>query len=291
LIIGPTVDHWEYIIMTKNYNKKVILFPAGASGNFLASLLTTGTISVLPNSRIDLGQTISSAVLVTGEHSPDSKFNDFESDICLKNIKDAVMYDQRQVILSHYQQVTKLREFESTNWIKKIVPGTNIFGWIKNIVYKKQYVEMIDLTKAGFQYQVDGNLMNLRTWYDLNLQDNDTPADMTIDFGRMYDITYLADLYKSANGSLPDDLRIKFAEEYISKQFPPLNDCDSKSMIDIIEHVNPKDPFDIATVLFIYEKNHNTIDCNRLWTIDNLPNTIPKCIEFLINNEQNYLIF
>jgi hypothetical protein len=136
LIIGPTVDHWEYIIMTKNYNKKVILFPAGASGNFLASLLTTGTIFVLPNSRIDLGQTISSAVFVTGEHSPDSKFNDLTSDICLKNIKDAIMYDQRQVILSHYQQVTKLREFESTNWIKKIVPGTNIFGWIKILCIK-----------------------------------------------------------------------------------------------------------------------------------------------------------
>jgi len=277
--------------MTKKYNKKVILFAAGASGNFLASLLTTGNTLVLPNSRIDLGQKLSSAVFVTGDHSQDFKFNDFDSDICLKNIKDAIMHDQRQVVLSHYQQVSELREFESTNWIKKIVPGKNIFGWIKNIVYKKQYVEMIDLTNTRFRYQVDGNLMNLKTWYNLNLLDDDTPADMTIDFGRMFDITYLVDLYKSANGSLPDDLRIKFAEEYISKQFSPLSDCDSKSMIDIIEHVNPKDPFDIATVLFIYEKNHDTIDRNRLWSIDNLPNTIPECIKFLINNERNYLIF
>ena len=277
--------------MTKSYNKKVILFQAGSSGNFLATLLTTGTIFVLPNARIDLGQTLSSAVFISGEQSPDIKFNDFDSDVCLKNIKNAIMHDQRQVILSHYQQISLLKEFESTNWIKKIVPGSNIFGWIKNIVYKKQYVEMVDLTKARFQHQVDENLMNLATWYNLYLQDNDTPADMIIDFGRMYDITYLTDLYKSANGSLPDDLRIKFAEKYISNQFPPLNDCDSKSIIDIIEHVNPKDPFDIATALFIYEKNHNTIDCNRLWTIDNLPNTIPECIEFLIENERNYLIF
>jgi hypothetical protein len=267
------------------------LFTAGTSGNFLASMLTKGNIFLLPNFRYDLGQKVPSAVFITGEHSPDFRFNDFKSDICLKNIKDAIINDRRQVILSHYQQVSELKEFESTNWIKKIVPGTNIFGWMKNMVYKKQYIEKVDLTNAMFQYQVDENLMNLKSWYNLNLIDNDTPADMIIDFGKMHDITYLVDLYKSANGSLPDDLRIKFAEEYISKQFPPLGDCDSKSMIDIIEHVNPQDSFDIATALFIYEKNHNTIDCNRLWTIDNLPNTIPECIEFLIKNERNYLIF
>lgn len=277
--------------MLSNYNKKVILFPAGASGNFLAALLTTGNISVLPNARIDLGQKVSSAVFVSGDHSSDNRFNDFESDICLKNIKDAIVHDQRQVILSHYQQVSKLREFQPAHWIKKIVPGTNIFGWVKNVVYKKQYVESIDVTNTNFQYRVDINLIDLKTWYDINQQDKDMPTDMTIDLGRMYDISYLVNLYKSANGSHPDDLRIKFAEEYISKQFRPLGDCNSKSMVDIIEHVKPKDPFDIATVLFIYEKNHNTVDSNRQWTIDDLPNTLAGSIEFLIANERNYLIF
>lgn len=277
--------------MSKNYNKKIILFPAGSSGHFLASLMTTGNISVLPNARIDLGQTVSSAVFVTGEHSADSKFNDFKSDLCLRNIKNAIMHDHRQVILSHYQHVSQLREFGSTNWIKKIVPGANIFGWIKNLVFKKQYVERVDLKNTSFRYQVDANLMDLNSWYHLNLQDTDTPEDMIIDFGNICNIPYLSDLYQSVNGSAVDNLRIKFAEEYISKQFSPLSDCDSKSMIDIIEHVNPKDPFDIATVLFIYEKNHDTIDRNRLWSIDNLPNTIPECIKFLINNERNYLIF
>ena len=277
--------------MSNDYSKKVILFQAGSSGNFLAALLTTGNIFVLPNTRIDLGQRISSAVFISGEQSSDKRFNDFDSDVCLKNIKTAIMHDQRQVILSHYQQVSELREFESTNWIKKIVPGTNIFGWIKNIVHKKQYVELVDTRSTNFRYQVDGNLMNLKTWYDLNQQDKDVPTNMTVDFGRMYDITYLADLYKSANGSYPDDLRIKFAEEYINKQFPPLGDCDSNSMIDIIEHVKPLDSFDIATALFIYEKNHNTIDSNRLWSIDDLPNTVSGSIEFLIANERNYLIF
>jgi hypothetical protein len=277
--------------LSNDYSKKVILFQAGSSGNFLAALLTTGNIFVLPNTRIDLGQRISSAVFISGEQSSDKRFNDFDSDVCLKNIKTAIMHDQRQVILSHYQQVSELREFESTNWIKKIVPGTNIFGWIKNIVHKKQYVELVDTRSTNFRYQVDGNLMNLKTWYDLNQQDKDVPTNMTVDFGRMYDITYLADLYKSANGSYPDDLRIKFAEEYINKQFPPLGDCDSNSMIDIIEHVKPLDSFDIATALFIYEKNHNTIDSNRLWSIDDLPNTVSGSIEFLIANERNYLIF
>ena len=277
--------------MLKNYNKKIILFQAGSSGHFLASLLTTGNIFVLPNTRIDLGQTISSAVFITGDHSPDSKFNDFESDLCLQNIKNAIVHDQRQVILSHYQHVSKLREFESTNWIKKIVPGTNIFGWIKNLVYKKQHVESVDLKNTSFRFQVDTNLMNLNTWYQSNLQDTDTPEDMIIDFGSICNMTYLADLYQSVNGSALDKSRIKFAEEYISKQFLPMSDCDSTSMEEIIQHVNPQDSFDIATVLFIYEKNHNTIDSNRMWTIDDLPNTVSDCIEFLISNKQNYLIF
>lgn len=276
--------------MSKKYNKKVILFRTGSGGNFLASLLTTGTIFVLPNSRIDLGQTVSSAVFITGEQSSDAKFNDYASDVCLQNIKNAIMHDQRQVILSHYQQISELKEFKSTNWIKKVVPGTNIFGWIKNVVYKKQYVELIDFSGANFRYQVDGNLMNLKTWYNINQQDKDIPPDMTINFGRMHDITYLIELYKSANGSYPDDERIKFAEEYTNKQFTPLGDCDSKSMKDIIEHVKPRDSFDIATALFIYEKNHNTFDSNRLWSIDNLPNTVDGSIEFLIANERNYIL-
>jgi hypothetical protein len=90
------------------------LFQAGSSGNFLAALLTTGNIYVLPNTRIDLGQRVSSAVFISGEQSSDKRFNDFDSDVCLKNIKDAIINDQRQVILSHYQQVSELREFDST---------------------------------------------------------------------------------------------------------------------------------------------------------------------------------
>jgi hypothetical protein len=277
--------------LPKKYNKKVILFPAGSSGHFLSAMLTTGNILVLPNYRIDLMQTVSSAIFITGEHSSDNKFNEFDSDVCVQNIKNEIINGRHQVILSHYRQVSKLKDFESNNWIKKIVPGANIFGWIKNLVYKKQQIEQIDLRNTTFRFQVDANFMNIDTWYNINLQDNDTPAEMLIDFGKIYDIQYLVDLYKEANGSEPNNLRIKFAEDYIANQFPLVSDCDSKSMLDIVNHVNPKDSFDIATVLFIYEKNYNTIDSNRLWTIDNLPQTVHECIEFLIANEKNYLIF
>jgi len=274
--------------LSRNYNKKVILFQAGSSGNFLAAFLTVGNIFVLPNNRIDLGQKVSSAIFVSGESSHDKRFIDFDSDICLANIKTAIVNSPQQVILSHYQKISKLREFESTNWIKKVAPTNNIFGWIKNIMYKKQYVEKIDFRQTAMTQQVDACFVNLQNWYEINRVDIDCPSDMIIDFDKINDITYLVDLYKSANGNHPDDMRIKFAEEYISKQFSPINDCDKMSIIDIVEHVDPKDAFDIATALFIYEKNHNTIDSNRLWTIDDLPNTVPECIEFLIANEKNY---
>jgi hypothetical protein len=272
--------------LLKNYNKRVILYPAGSSGYFLAAFLITGHDHVLPNNRIDLGQKLSSTVFVTSD-----PLNDYDSEECLLQIKDEILHGHRQSILSHYSKISQLKEFESTNWIKKIVPDTNIFGWIKNIVYKKKYTEFIDLRNTPLRHQVDGTFLDLITWYDFNQKDYDKPSDMTIDFGRICNIQYLIDLYESANGVKPTDERLKFAEDYISKQFPPLGDCDSTSIVDVINHVNPQDPFDIATVLFIYEKNHNTLDTNRLWSINDIPNTVPDSIEFLISNERNYSIF
>ena len=277
--------------MLKEYTKKVILFPAGASGNFLAAFLTEGTIFVAANNRIDLGQQLSSSVFITGSNSLDKRFIDSDSDVCLQNIKNSIISGSHQVILSHYQKVSNLVDFCQYAWIKKVSPAENVFGWLKNIVYKKQYIEQADIRHVSYSHQVDENFIHLQTWYDINQLDLDRPSDMTIDFSKIHDINYLISLYQSANGNQPDDSRIKFAEEYISKQFLPLGDCKSTSMTDIIKHVTPRDPFDIATVLFIYEKNHNTLDRNRLWTIDNLPNTIPDCIEFLIANEKNYTFF
>lgn len=278
--------------MLKNCNnKKVILFPVGASGNFLTALVTTGKINVLPNHRIDLGQTISSAIMIHGDESPDKRFVDVTSDRCLANIKDAIVNDPHQVIMSHYLGVSQLREFADTCWIRKISPITNKFGWIKNVYSKKQTVEQTDYTNTSFRYQVDIGVLEIAQLYEMQATDTDLPSDMTIDFGKLSDIEFLKELYASANGEDIDSMRLEFAKNYIGKQGKAVDDCDSKNLADIIKHVDPQDAFDVATVLFIYEKNHNTVDKNRLWTIDDLPNSLSDSLEFLVSNADNYTIF
>ena len=62
-------------------------------------------------------------------------------------------------------------------------------------------------------------------------------------------------------------------------------------MVDIVNFIKPADLYDLAILLFIYEKNHNTVDQNRNWTIDDLPTDINHAIDFLVTNSKNYVIF
>ena len=273
--------------MSSGYDKKVILFQVGASGHFLAEFLNTGDITVSPDQRIDGRQRLSSVFV--DETSAEYQFKGGCSADCITAIKNAISNQDRRIILSHCDTVSEFKKFTNKVWIKKIVPTTNFFGWIKNAVYKIHDIDQV--MKKNIAQQINFYFTNLKHWYKINRADQDRPSDMTIDFGKLYDMQYLADLYRSANGCDPSESRIKFAEQYVSKQFAPIHDCLATDIRDIIEHVNPTDSFDIATALFMYEKNHDSIDQNRWWTFDNFPDSIPQCIEFLIANSQNYSIF
>ena len=273
--------------MSSGYNKKVILFQVGASGHFLAEFLNTGDITVLPNQRIDRRQRLSSVFV--DETSAEYQFRGGCSADCINSIKSAISNQDQRIILSHCDAVSEFQQFTNKAWIKKIVPTTNLFGWIKNAVYKIHDIDQV--MKKNIAQQIDFYFTNMKHWYDIDRADQDRPSDMTIDFGKLYDIHYLIDLYRSANGIEPDRTRIDFAEQYVSKQFAPIDNCESTDMIDVIKHIDPKNSFDIATVLFMYEKNHNSIDQNRWWTIDDFPDSIPQCIELLTANSQNYSIF
>jgi hypothetical protein len=273
--------------LSSAYDKKVILFQVGASGHFLAEFLTTEDITVLPNQRIDHRQRLSSVFV--DETSAEYQFNGGCSADCITAIKNAIANDDRRIILSHCDTISEFRSFTDRVWIRKILPNTNFFGWIKNAVYKTHNVDHV--IKQSMPQQIDFCFTNLKHWYEIDRADQDRPSDMTIDFGKLYDIQYLIELYRSANGCNPSESRIKFAEQYVSKQFAPINDCSATSMIDIIKHVTPTDSFDIATVLFMYEKNHHSIDQNRRWTLNDFPDSIPQCIEFLIANSKKYSNF
>jgi hypothetical protein len=273
--------------LSSGYNKKVILFQVGASGHFLAEFLNTGDITVLPNQRIDRRQRLSSVFV--DETSAEYQFKGGCSADCINSIKSAISNQDQRIILSHCDAVSEFQPFTNLAWIKKIVPNTNFFGWIKNAVYKTQDIDRV--IKKNMAQQIDFYFTNMKHWYNIDRADQDRPSDMTIDFGKLYDIQHLIDLYRSANGCEPDHTRIDFAEQYVSKQFAPIDDCESTDIRDIIEHVTPRNSFDMATVLFMYEKNHDSIDQNRQWTLEDFPDSIPQCIEFLTANSQNYSIF
>ena len=225
------------------YQKKIILFPAGASGNFLAAFLTTGKNLVNAQYRIDLGQTVSSAIFVDSD---------------LDQIKDTVINDYHQTILSHYRNVSDLREFQSQYWLRKIYPCTNLFGWLKNVFYKKQQIEKVDVSRAEMLVQFDFMFENMKHFYFWLKEDTDCPENLTIDFGKIKNIDYLIDLYVDANGQHPDDEKINFAVEYINVQSPTIDDCDYLDIEDIVDLINPQDLYDVAALLFIYEKNNKT---------------------------------
>ena len=261
--------------MLKKYDKKIILFPAGASGHFLGEFLTIGKTFVLPQQRIDLGQSLSSAIFVSD----------------LEHIKDVVINTSHQVILSHYSNISDLEEFKDQYWLRKVYPKTNLFGWTKNVFYKKQQIEKVNYSQATMLQQFDSMFLNLEDFYFQIKQDTDCPADLTIDFGQILNLDFLIDLYREANNEEPDDEKKMFAQSYINQQGPVINDCDYTNITDIINLNKPMDLYDLAILLFIYEKNHNTIDQNRNWTINDLPTDVNRAVEFLVSNAKNYSIF
>ena len=277
--------------MSKGYNKKVILFYPGASGNFLASFLVVDSIR-LPAFRVDHRQELEPGVVVAsgGGSVIDKRLQDFDSLSALASIKNFIEHGNKQVILSHYQGVSSLRNYTNC-WIKKIYPETNILGWIKNVHFKKQEIEIIDYSQAGLSTRVDQCLFFIQGWYEIFKADTDRPKDMTIDFGRIYDINYLTELFEDANGFKPDKVKIQWAQKYLDLQFPRIDYVASSSMSEIIDHIKPKDFFDLAAVLFIYENYYNTVDKNRNWSIDQLPNNIEDALNFLLDNQKNYTIF
>jgi hypothetical protein len=255
--------------------KKVILFHPGASGHFLSEFLANDDGILKPQFRLDFMQQSNSAV--------------FASD--LPTLRNLIVNGSRDTILSHQMHIDELADLTDNLWIKKIYPCSNLFGLIKNIVFKKQQVEIVDWSSSHYLQQFDGYFENISNWYPRLLQEPYPDLDQLIDFGRLYEIDYLTAVYESYHGKSPNLNKISFAQDYIKKQFLPINDTASTDINKIIQQVNPSSLFDLAVVLFIYEKNYNTVDQNRMWTIDNLPGDLDSALSFLIGNAKNYTIF
>jgi hypothetical protein len=139
--------------------------------------------------------------------------------------------------------------------------------------------------------KVDQSVLLIRGWIEMFKADTDIPDDLVIDFGHLYNIDYLSELFAQANGFVPDAVKLNWARKYTEQQFAPIQYVNSASMTDIAKQVCPVDFFDLAAVLFMYENYHNTVDQNRTWSIDDLPNNVDQALKFLLDNQKNYTIF
>jgi hypothetical protein len=273
------------------YKQQIILFPAGASGNFLANFLIVDKKLLKPSFRIDWNQGNPNIIFIGNSSTVDRRIVKFDSTQVLEDIHKVIEQQTHQVILSHFLAVSQLKNISEHTWVRKIYPKTNLFGLIKNVNFKKQMLESVDYTNIDFAAKVDQAFIIIDNQYRTIKQDCDCPNEFIIDFGMLYNEDYLVELFESVHGYPADHLKIEWAKNYIDQQFLKCDDCDYKDMQQIIDHVQPKDFFDVAATLFMYEKNHNTIDSNRLWSIDDLPNNINGALEFLKANSKKYTIF
>lgn len=264
------------------------MFTPGTSGHFLATFLLPGTPDLNSSFRIDHGQRLPSAIATVG-----GQYHMVNQPECIDQIQKLLDDDRYEYVITHNTAISYFLDQQLDNvWIRKIHPVTGIFGCLKNIYFKKHLIESIIELDTAFNKRIDQLFLNLSDIYQHIVSDNDLPKQYVINFPDLYNIDYLVQLYQQINGMDPNLEKIKFAKDYISKQFnPPLNDCNLLEMDAIIQYVKPTTDFDIALCILIYEKNHRTLDQNRKWSIEQMPDNVDEAVNFLRNIQKQYFIF
>lgn len=192
-------------------------------------------------------------------------------------------------LVTDYREYSKLKELAPTHMVIKLHPKTNILGYIKRYITRTSIGE--NYNESEFSIVIDSIFGEISTIYDAII--NDKEIDQVVDYSDLADEKYLIELFKQVNdGGEPDEYSLEYAQEMIIKtNADHFNDCTSLNIEKIIDTVGPKDFFDIALCIFLYERNYNTINKNRQWTIDDMPADIIQAVQFLIRNSKNYRIF
>jgi len=145
----------------------------------------------------------------------------------------------------------------------RIVPITNIYGYLKTRWFKK---EGGDLQRTHLPFEMDTFIH----FHYIEAKSLDTRD--CFDYGNIWNIEKLSTLY---DGVVPAQ-KIQFAKEYASKNY----------WIDTI--LNPADIFDLCIKIHQYETNNNLINVDRIWSIDDMPTNLEDAIEFFEDNKYRY---
>jgi hypothetical protein len=276
-----------------SYPFKIILFPGGCGGNFLAEWLSLNdTILRPPNFQIDIDAYDNKFPTITlpGDWSADLRFplgivsdlslmNDFELIKIKSDILKMKEYEG-DVCISHITDIKRLKELINVD-VKYIIswPLTNKFGWIKNTIYKNPLYDRIGHT-------FDSHFRHIS--YYVNAFENivQPPSEYIFDFGDICNIDVLKILYLKINGKEANKTKIAWAKEYIGKQFQKLDDVKIDNYQKLRRIINPKDIFDVALLVYLFEKNNPYL--RRIWAIDDLPSDFQGAIDFIDTNYNRY---
>ena len=195
-----------------------------------------------------------------------SAIHDRKTDVIKTNITDT----------KHLQKIIPDEARFITIW-----PHSNKFGWIKTNLYKGFFKNQNNHKIDDFIY-----FYNIIKYVDRRFSHIVVNSKDTVDYGDLYNISFLKILFLKVNGEEASSKKIDWASEYIGKQFSRIDDSDLTNFGKLRRKIDPKDLFDVAVLLFLFERNNPHI--KRNWTIKDIPNDFYPALAFLDENHKKY---
>lgn len=277
---------------------KIVMFPGGCSGHFMADWLTLNDELMRPAAfQIDNWKTGDSPIDVIklpdpwyleerfklGMISDLSLLNDDEMEFLLNQIK-RIPDRVSDVVYTHITDHDALSQLipYSANYVI-IWPHNNKFGWIKTAYHKNG---VLDTSIIDPRIRLFEHLFNFISMYDQEFDKMKLRSSSSFDYANITNMEELVLLYRSINGFDPSESKILWAQKYIDQQFKAINECASLNYADLMDNVNPTDLFDLAVLVYQFEKNNPSL--KRKWTIDDVPTDYNLALEFFEKNHLKY---
>lgn len=273
---------------------KIIVFPGGCSGNFLADWLTLNE-STMRNPTYQIDAYDNSESLFRWIRFSDQQAEaDASVGLDLNSIseEDKSFLKERISIIKKnpvtdvtVTHITDDRLRDMIDW-----PATYIKIWFKSDVYTSIRNNFFkDL--VGYSITVDPRVSRFEHYLNYISYQYDSKINLPIppdshDLVDILNIEYLKKIFAEINlGKQPSQNKINWAKEYLSKQ-RVIQLGDLTNYHELRERLQPKDTFDLAILLHAYETRNPSQ--RRIWSIDDIPDEYNAALDFLNSNHDRY---
>jgi hypothetical protein len=194
-------------------------------------------------------------------------FGEFDEDL----IRHKRNYRNEKIIVSHSTNYNLLRQLWPDEIIYRIRPKTKIFKSIALCFLKKTEVHSTSVDKI---------LHTINRYYQSHLDDNLEPMlpnTYTIDFGQLSNPLYIEQIF---NITLSDN-QLNFLKDYweLQQNVEPVSERDLKKFItkEELYSIFSKEisAYNLAIFIHIYESMNDLKEQSRLWTIDDISESLP----------------